>query len=274
MKRLLAIVVTTAALVVNLTPAAQAAGCPSVNKNWSAPGPYAVTSASNGQGTTIIRPTQLGTLGCAKHPVILWSNGAAATVSTYQPLLEHFASHGFIVAAGEGRSSSGDPLLEGLDYLTAQNGTAGSVFAGKVDLDHVGATGHSLGGGAAVGAGADPRVDTVAPLEGGPFNDPADLHGPALYFAGSADLIVWPSVVHDRYTQSAQVPAIYAELKGADHFVVSPDGGQFRGAITAWFRYWLMGDAQARGEFFGPSCANCTSTLWSKFERNAKASAL
>ena len=106
MKRLLATVVTAAALVVNLTPVAQAAGCPSVNRNWAGPGPYAVTSASNGQGTTIIRPAQLGTLGCAKHPVILWSNGAAATVSTYQPLLEHFASHGFIVAAGEGRSSS------------------------------------------------------------------------------------------------------------------------------------------------------------------------
>jgi len=273
-KRLLAIAVTAAALIVSLTPVAQAAGCPSVNQNWAERGPFAVTSASNGQGTTIIRPAQLGTLGCTKHPVILWSNGAAATVSTYQPLLEHFASHGFIVAAGEGRSSSAAPLLAGLDYLTTQNGTAGSVFAGKVDLDHVGATGHSLGGGAAVGAGADPRVDTVAPLEGGPFNDPAQLHGPALYFAGSADLIVWPSVVHDRYAQSSHVPAIYAELKGADHFVVSPDGGQFRGAITAWFRYWLLGDEQARGEFFGPSCTNCTSPIWSKFERNAKATAL
>lgn len=253
---------------------ADASACPSVDRDWATPGPFAVTSASNGSGHTIFRPTDLGGLGCGKHPVILWSNGAAATVSDYAALLKHFATHGFIVAASEGRSSSGAPALAGLDYLTRQNATAGSVYAGKVDLDHVGATGHSLGGGAAVGAGADPRVDTVAPLEGGPFNEPSQIRGPALFFAGSADGLVWPSVVYGEYRQAAQVPAIYAELKGAGHFEVTPTGGGFRGPVTAWFRFHLMGDEQARGEFFGASCAYCTSPVWSKYERNAKAQAI
>ncbi|RZS36468.1 chlorophyllase-like protein [Herbihabitans rhizosphaerae] len=251
-----------------------AATCPSVNGNWAAPGPFAVTSGSNGTGHTIFRPTDLGGLGCEKHPVILWSNGAAAVVAAYTELLTHLASHGFIVAAGEGRSSSGQPMLDGLDYLARQNADPNSVFAGKVDVEHVGATGHSLGGGAAVGAGADPRVDTVAPLLGGPFNKPAQLHGPALFTAGQRDGLVWPSVVRSQYDQAAQVPAIYAELRGAGHFEASRDGGRLRGPLTAWFRFHLLADEHARGEFFGPGCGYCTSREWSAFTRNPKAEAI
>lgn len=43
------------------------------------------------------------------------------------------------------------------------------------------------------------------------------------------------------------------------------------GPITAWLRFHLMGDEQARGEFFGDGCTYCTSPDWTRFERNAKA---
>ncbi|SMD18890.1 poly(ethylene terephthalate) hydrolase family protein [Kibdelosporangium aridum] len=266
------LIATVAAAVVGIAPAASAAACPSVGGNWAGPGPFAVTQASNGAGTTIFQPTGLGSLGCGTHPVLLWGNGGAATPQNYVPLLTHFASHGFIVAAYEAQSADPKFLLSGLDYLTQQNSTAGSPFAGKVDLARVGATGHSLGGGQAVGAGADPRVDTVAPILGGPFNDPAKLHGPAFFTAGQNDLIVWSSVVHGQYEKASQVPAIFAELRGAGHFL-NGDAGGLRGPVTAWFRYHLMGDTQARGLFFGPNCGYCGPSEWSKFERNAKASA-
>lgn len=271
-----------AALLVSFLAAPLAAGasgptgvtaCPSVNANFATPGPFAVTSSSTGAGHTLFRPTNLGALGCAKHPVILWGNGAAAVVADYTALLTHFASHGFIVAASEGRSSSGEPLLTGLDHLTKENATPGSVFAAKVDLDHVGATGHSLGGGAAIGAGADPRVDTVAPLFGGPFNNPGKLHGPAFFTAGQNDLIVGSPVVWSQYARAAQVPAVFGELRGAGHFASL----ELRGPVTAWFRWQLMGDGQARGLFFGANCGYCgagAGTPWSKFERNAKAEAV
>ena len=273
MRRLTALAGLVAILLgAGVVPSADAAStCPSVHGDWAGPGPFAVTRESTGAGTTIFRPTALGSLGCGTHPVILWGNGAAASPSNYAALLTHFASHGFIVAASEGRSSDPQPMLDGLDYLTLQNGTPGSIYAGKVDLAHVGATGHSLGGGQAIGAGADPRVDTVAPMLGGPFNDPAKLHGPALFTAGEYDLIVWPSVVKGQYEKASQVPAIYAELDGATHFEADTDGGRLRGPVTAWFRLQLMGDTQARGLFFGPGCEYCGSATWSAFVRNAKA---
>ncbi|MFI9813884.1 poly(ethylene terephthalate) hydrolase family protein [Saccharothrix variisporea] len=244
--------------------------CSSVNGQWATAGPFAVTSASNGRGTTVVRPVALGTLGCTAHPVVLWNNGARSHLDRYMPLLDHLASHGFIVAAAEGNTGTGVAMLQGLDYLTTENSRAGSPLQGKVDLSNVGATGHSFGGGAAVDAGADPRVDTIAPIYPLAFSSASRLHGPAVFFAGQNDTIVSPTTVRNTYNQATQVPAIYAEQRGADHYGF-PD---LHGAITAWFRLHLMHDEQARGLYFGPNCTYCSSTFWSIFQRNTLAQAV
>src|SRR3954468_3041397 len=120
-----------AVVLVGATPAsAQTAdGCPSVNGNWAASGPFAVTTQQSGAGQTIYRPSALGTLGCTTHPVVLWGNGTGASPSNYDALLRHWASHGFIVAAANTTQAySGKEMVAGLDYLAAQNQTTGSVF--------------------------------------------------------------------------------------------------------------------------------------------------
>lgn len=122
-------------------------------------------------------------------------------------------------------------------------------------------------------AGADPRVDTVVALEPGPQGDVSALHGPTLWLAGQRDWIVPAWAVKYRYGKNTQAPAVYGSLAGADHFTSLGDAGGFRGPITAWFRYQLMGDPQAYAEFFGPSCGQCTSPAWNDFARNAKATA-
>jgi hypothetical protein len=244
--------------------------CKSVDGQWDAPGPFAVTSASNGRGTTVVRPVAPGTLGCTTHPVVLWNNGARSKLDRYLPLLNHLASHGFIVAAAEGNAGNGGPMLQGLDYLTTENSRAGSPLQGKVDLSKVGATGHSFGGGAAIDAGADPRVDTIAPIYPLATTSGSLVRGPALFIAGQNDTIVVPIVVRTPYNQATQVPAIFAEQRGADHYGIPA----LHGTITSWFRFHLMGDEQARGLYFGPNCTYCTSTFWSVFERNAKAQAV
>ncbi|UVS78532.1 hypothetical protein [Actinokineospora sp. UTMC 2448] len=244
--------------------------CKSVNGQWDAPGPFAVTSASNGRGTTVVRPVAPGTLGCTTHPVVLWNNGARSKLDRYMPLLNHLASHGFIVAAAEGNAGNGAPMLQGLDYLTSENNRAGSPLHGKVDLANVGATGHSFGGGAAIDAGADPRVDAIAPIYPLATTSGSLVRGPALFIAGQNDTIIVPIVVRTPYNQATQVPAIFAEQRGADHYGIPA----LHGAITSWFRLHLMHDDQARGLYFGPDCAYCTSTFWSVFERNAKAQAV
>ncbi|MFD8499105.1 acetylxylan esterase [Amycolatopsis sp. NPDC059657] len=248
--------------------------CPSVGHNWSGPGPFTVTEQQSGVGHTIFRPTNLG--GCGKHPVILWGNGTFATPSIYATLLRHWASHGFIVAAANTtQSGSGSEMLAGLDYLTAQNAKPGSVFYGTIDTSKVGATGHSQGGGGAINAGTDARVDTTVPIEPGPLGVIGQLKGPMFILGGQFDLVVAPLLlVIPRYNAAGHIPAVYGELAGATHATPSGDGGGFRDPITAWFRYFLMSDQEAYGEFFGPQCGNCGSPIWSDFRCNAKTQAL
>lgn len=122
------------------------------------------------------------------------------------------------------------------------------------------------------GTGKEMLVTTTVPIEPGPLGSVPALHGPVLFLGGQFDAIVSPALlVIPRYQAASQVPAVYGELAGATHFTPAGDGGGFRGAITAWFRYWLMGDARAYGVFFGPGCTLCADPAWSKVLRNAKA---
>ncbi|MGW0904157.1 poly(ethylene terephthalate) hydrolase family protein [Streptomyces sp. NPDC002853] len=254
--------------------ATRAAGsCPSVGGHWADDGPFAVTKERAGLSHTILRPAELGSQGCAKHPVIIWGNGSFVTPVIYDGLLKHLASHGFIVvAANTTQSGSGTAMLDGIDVLRKTVADPRSPYYGKVDLDKVGASGHSQGGGGAINAGADPRVDVTVPVEPGPQGRIGDLKGPMFILGGEHDLVVVPELlVIPRYHSAEHVPAVYGELAGASHVTPAGDGGGFRGPITAWFRYFLMGDQQARAEFFGADCGACASPAWSDFRRNAKA---
>ncbi|MGW4525834.1 poly(ethylene terephthalate) hydrolase family protein [Amycolatopsis sp. NPDC004378] len=237
---------------------------------WDQPGPYAVVSEPLDAGHTVFRPANLGG---GKHAVILWGNGTGATPAVYAPLLSHLASYGFVVAAADTTNSgSGQEMLDGARTLVAENSRPGSEYFGRIDTAHIGATGHSQGGGGAIAAGADPLVTTTVPIEPGPLGSVPALHGPVFFLAGQFDVIVPPGLlVLPRYYAASQVPAVYGELAGATHFTAAGDAGGFRGAITAWFRYWLAGDPQARGVFFGPGCTLCADPAWSKVLRNAKA---
>ena len=102
-------------------------------------------------------------------PVILLAPGSISFPSKYTSLAEDLASHGFIVVgdipvgngvmvpfpAGNvtrlyrGRDVfalwAGDLIYE-MDQLEVWNKTKGHLFFGRLDLDHIGAFGHSAGG--------------------------------------------------------------------------------------------------------------------------------
>lgn len=247
--------------------------CPSAGGRWADDGPFAVTKERAGLSHTILRPTELGSQGCTKHPVVIWGNGSFVTPVVYDGLLRHLASHGFIVvAANTTQAGSGTAMLDGLDVLTKADADPRSPFYGKADLDKVGAAGHSQGGGGTINAGADPRVDVTVPVEPGPQGSVRNLKGPMFILGGERDPVVIPELlVIPRYDAADHVPAVYGELAGASHVTPAGDGGGFRGPITAWFRYFLMGDQEARTEFFGADCGACSSPVWSDFRRNSKA---
>ncbi|MCH6162598.1 poly(ethylene terephthalate) hydrolase family protein [Streptomyces marispadix] len=256
---------TAAAAPEEPAPATESAAAP-----WEEPGPYGV-KVKIGATHTFYYPDGMGD-GGRKHPVILWGNGTGVIPGVYSALLRHWAGQGFIVvAANTPNGNFGISMLHGIDKLTEWNADPRSEFHDRVDLANIGASGHSQGGSGAINAGADGRVKTTAPIQPGPLNSPSALRGPALFLAGERDLIVPPALVRSLYDQADQVPAVYAELKGARHVTTVGDAGGFRGATTAWFRHQLMGDAAAGALFYGPDCGLCDDPAWSDFRRNSRA---
>jgi len=244
--------------------AAQASGCAPAT-NYANAGPFTVTVQTD-TAHTYYSPTNLGTNGCTRHPVILWGNGTFTTPGFYDALLRHLASHGFIVAAANtSNAGTGQEMLQGLTNLTAFDGQAGNRFFGRVDTTRVGATGHSQGGAGAVRAAMDPRVDTLFPLAGA--TAPTGVRVPSLYLVGQNDTL--KASVRSAYDAATGVPAGYGELAGAGHLVVLGDAGGFRAPVTAWARWQLLGDTTARGQFVGTGCGLCTSSAWSTYQANA-----
>jgi hypothetical protein len=250
------------------------AGCwPSVGTNFAATGPFPEVSVRVDSAHTYYWPTNLGSQN-RKHPVVLWGNGTFLNPSNYDAFLRHLASHGFIVAAANTTNAgSGQEMLAGLTNLTNFNSAPNNPFYQKVDLTRVAAMGHSQGGGGAINAGADARVDTVVALEPWLGND-AGVRGSIVYFAGQNDETISPASVRSKYNgQGTRIPAAYAEAAGATHVSPIVNGNQFRGPVTAWLRWQLMGDRNGRDQYVGP-CAYCSSSVWSGYDTNAPLEAL
>ncbi|MFG3137344.1 alpha/beta hydrolase family protein [Streptomyces sp. NPDC048211] len=252
-------------------PASASAPAASAAVDFGAPGPYA-TAVEVGAVTTLYYPRDIADSD-RRHPVIVWGNGTFAFPVVYRDLLLHWASQGFIVAAANTpQSNLGISMRAGIDMLTRRNSDPDSIFRDHVDLEHIGASGHSQGGAAAIVVGSDPRIDTILPIQPGPLADINSVHVPALLLAGEKDSIVFPFLVKAFYNAADHIPALYGEVRGADHFTVVGDAGPFAAPTTAWFRAQLMGDQAARAQFFGPACGICTdSTAWSDVRRNGLA---
>ncbi|MBB6569420.1 hypothetical protein [Kribbella sandramycini] len=237
------------------------------------PGPHGVVKAAGGSAHTLYYPADLPTTAGAR-PVILWGNGTGATVEQYDEFLRQVASWGFVVAAANtGQSGSGKEILAGGKYLLAENTRTGSIFRGKIDPNNIGAAGHSQGGGGAIAAGADPMVKVTIPVQPGPQGSAPALRGPSLFIAGQLDYIVPSPYVRGRYAWAQDHPAVFAELKGSDHFFPGETRTRLIGVGTAWFRYWLAGDQRAKSVFFGPkqSAELFNDAGWSAADRNRKA---
>jgi hypothetical protein len=239
--------------------------------DFAAPGPFPTTSAPEGPACTMFRPTNLGEGGLL-HPVIVWGNGTTNTPSSYTALFNHFASHGFIVAAANtSNSGSGAEMIGCLDYMLAQNGAAGSPYQGRIDANRLASSGYSQGGGGALMAGRDPRFTVTAPvapyivlpLGGFSRSSVGQQTHPMFLLSGSSDTVAAPSSNQAPIFSEAQVPIVWGTLAGATHFEVLGDGKGFRGPLTAWFRFKLMGDASAGAMFEKNPCNLCTANGWS-----------
>ena len=206
-----------------------------------------------------------------KYPVITWGNGTCGQSGGYASLLATVASHGFVVIAANSRfTDAGNmEMLKALDFAKALNEDPDSLYHNRLDLDHVGAMGHSQGSSATAHAASDPRIKSVILFNGGLTSSDK----PFLAVSGDRDI--------GDYTPEEMASAVEkASQPGAWLYYVAvlETGGNITGHLTlmeqpervaeptiAWWKYMLKGDEEAKKMFVGDSCGLCDRTDEFKF---------
>jgi hypothetical protein len=220
---------------------------------------------------TLFRPETLSPDGLC-HPVVTWGNGTGSTPNLYRSLLGNLASHGFVVIGSNNENvGQGDPkpMLVGVTWVLEQNEDPSSVLYHRIDVSHIGATGHSQGAFATSSAAGDSRITTSVPIEGAQVQ--RNLHGPAMFFCGGMDDIVPCDSAQNALDAVTTLPAMYAEYLSVDHGSWLGRGGQpsvVETAVTAWMRVHLMADDSLKPWFYGPSCKLCTDSGWVIQQKN------
>jgi hypothetical protein len=240
---------------------------PSVT-DFAAPGPFRIQRETNvgpNAAYDIVRPMQLGE-GGREHPIISWNNGTLYQIDRYQHLLDHWASHGFVVmGAHTNRTRGGAVHKAAIDWLVAENGRAGSVYLGMLDLTKIGAAGHSQGGGATITAGANVPgpagiVTTMPIMPITAFERPHLAQHTASMLIISANEDPRANRVADQAFADVTTEFVDAQFVGVHEDAMNPG---IQGATVAWFRYQLMGDLTAKAQFYPPTtCGLCRDDAW------------
>lgn len=179
------------------------------------------------------------------YPVIAWANGTGCPTGSYVLLIEEFVKGGYIVVADSTvMSGDGKAQISSIDYIIEKNSDPNSFLYGKVNVDKIGAAGHSQGGRSVTNASkADSRIKAAVNIAGSPLGDERkNINTPTLYLTGSADLIVPSSMwVKPAYDGTVGMAA-YASLKGGVHTTCMADPKKISGYAVGWFDAVLKGD--------------------------------
>ena len=105
------------------------------------------------------------------YPVITWANGTCGETAGYAPLLSTVASYGFVIVASNSTWTATAPTdkvqLRALDYAEVRERRSDDALYHKLNLDKIGAMGHSQGAQATSNASSDPRIEAVMFFSGG-----------------------------------------------------------------------------------------------------------
>ena len=239
------------------------------------------------QRFNIYRPKNLASSGYC-HPILVWANGhtdnpepnaplcvvdsgANKWCGQYLPMMNHLASHGFVVIASLSTTTSrGEPLptISGLNWLLQQSEDASSAYYHRLDTANIGQLGHSEGGMSTCMVAAEPRYKALATICG--TRALTGVHTPMLFFCGGKDAVVKCDGVRDVFLSVKDQPAFFINELNADHgsWVYTGASGVSLSMAAAWFRVHLMGDTANRKYFYGPSCTFCTDSRV-KVEQNS-----
>ncbi|MGG3281035.1 chlorophyllase/cutinase-like alpha/beta fold protein [Paenibacillus solani] len=211
------------------------------------------------------------------YPIISWGNGTDATPDRYDGILTHLASWGFIVIDSYSKTTgTGKEIMEAIEYLKNENEQANSLFYQKIQMDQIGVAGHSQGSTGAINAHTNyikgSLIKTVVSIALPDLKhcDPKDVYDtaritvPFLIMGGTRDFLISPVSTNQLALQStnASTPVMMGMAKGAAHTAIEGNGGNHRGYLTAWMRYWLLDDQEAMKAFHGVSSEMMHNTNW------------
>lgn len=221
------------------------------------------------------------------HPILIWANGYTDNpeqnppkcvtnsgqnkwCGQYLPMMNHLASHGFVVVASLSTATGYEPFptLVGMDWIIEQNEDPSSHFYHRLDISKIGQLGHSFGGMSTCKTASDPRYKALATICG--TNPISGVHTPILFFCGGKDGTVKCDGVKDVFLSVKDQPAIFINELNADHgsWVYQGANGVSLSAAAAWFRVHLMNDTANRKYFYGTNCTFCSDNRV-KVEQNS-----
>lgn len=267
---------TVSYLLVNSVSATFETG--SVEEKYASPGEYQVETIaiSNELGEKLYKiyyPQSKGVM----HPLIAWGNGTGALPEQYDELLRHMASWGFVVIDTYSKTTgTGKEILASIEYMLAENDMPESQFYQTIQPEQIAAAGHSQGSTGVINAHTNydngSLIKTVVSiaLPQLKYCDPKDIYDtsalkvPFFIMGGTRDFIISPSSSNHQALTDANrnIPVMMAMAKGAAHTAIEHDGGKHRGYLTAWMRYQLMDDEEAKRAFAGKDAELLTNANW------------
>lgn len=218
------------------------------------------------------------------YPTIFVLNGTGGKASKYEPYFEHLASWGFIVVGTQDKGTgTGKSTQQTLAFLLAENSRADSLFYGKVDETRLGITGFSQGGAGVFNVITDPAYQatfkaaapmspvsekTTREMTDYPY-DSALVQIPTLVFAGTEGEFEIETVIplSELNLLFDKIPGqkVIARRVGMDHDQMMISGA---GYVTAWFRWHLQGDDQAKQAFIGETAELTTNNQYQDVKIN------
>jgi dienelactone hydrolase len=228
-------------------------------------------------------------VGHGKFPLIMFAPGFQMCGSTYQHLLQTWASAGYVVAAVNFPETNCDlskpyeadlvnqpaDLSYVLDQVLALNAQPGNVLSGLVNTSQIAAAGQSDGGDTVAAMAAntcclDHRLTAVAVLSGAEWPAMPGRYFPGgappmLFVQGSADPVNPPWTSVQLYRSDSTGPRYYLDLFGAGHMEPysgdDPEEHLVARVTLAFFARYVLGRDSALGTMTAAGNVNGFSAL-------------
>lgn len=231
---------------------------------------YKTRTGWDGEGI-LAYPKRLTDNPDQKHAVVVWGPGGGTAPSAYEGMIRRLASHGFVVVALKESPGNATQAIKALDWLDGLNKDSNSPLFGKLDMNTVGCSGHSMGGLESEQALIKDRRVLTAFLNNsgdwggaGAMKVATDRTIAILYGEGGMER---GNAENDYNNANVKAPACLIQMtggKGTECYEVAPGrrecgyghgSGSWDGmaATVAWMRWHLGGEEWRKADFVGTS---------------------